>query len=524
MAHADKYKAGYAARITRSVGRIFTAAAPTERMEDQLAALLGVDRVLTGAVELAAFATWQDFRRADERDVPRVAVMPTSPAEAQSVVRLLAQWGWRCRMSGGGTAAPVSDVAAAIEPRRRDDGARPACLISTRLLTALAPPDRAARTITVGAGATPSAIAAALSGTGLELGIATDSDEIATIGGLIAMDAHGTDGTRRVRFLDYVDGLTGILPDGTRFTFSAQTAQSGLVDLPAVLLSSPRARMLIVEATLALRPARAATRTVLAWVTSVADGAAAIARASAVTAAHLGCELASSSLVRGAVERLSARSPDAVGALDGDIASLRADAHVLIATLSGTSDDVAEAAHVLRLELDGIGAQTMMKNQARGDGAADDVARAIREEVYTGVGRRSAGRLIEGFVAPFTLSDSIDTLRTEVSAMGGHLAVRASVRDGWLWLRISEPRAIGQTRAPVDLDAIERRVRETFDMLGGAAEHTVQDDELADGRPAPLSTVLPLADLPVPTAASANAPPLRPDTPRADSTSAEPDR
>ncbi|MEO1695539.1 MAG: hypothetical protein AAFR55_09905, partial [Pseudomonadota bacterium] len=250
----------------------------------------------------------------------------------------------------------------------------------------------------------------------------------------------------------------------------------------------------------------------------VADGAGAIARASAATAAYLGCELASASLVRDAVERLSARWPDVAGALEADIASLRADAHVLIATLSGSADDVTEAAHVLRSELDGIGAQVVMQNQAVRDGAIDHVARGIRQEVYAGVGRRSDGRLIEGFVAPFTLADSIDTLRAEVSAMGGHLAVRASMRDGWLWLRISEPRATDQTRAPIDLDAIERCVRETLDMLGGAAEDTVQDDELADGRPAPRPTVLPLADLPVAATSSENVSLLTPDAQLSDTT------
>ena len=76
-------------------------------------------------------------------------------------------------------------------------------VLSLARLTEIGPLDPVARQITAGAGVTPAALAAALRGSGLALGVDFGARDAATLGGMVATDAGGAQvlrhGTMRAR-------------------------------------------------------------------------------------------------------------------------------------------------------------------------------------------------------------------------------------------------------------------------------------------------------------------------------------
>ena len=89
-------------------------------------------------------------------------------------------------------------------------------VLSLARLTEIGPLDPVARQITAGAGVTPAALAAALRGSGLALGVDFGARDAATLGGMVATDAGGAQVLRHGTMRARVAGLEAVLADGAR--------------------------------------------------------------------------------------------------------------------------------------------------------------------------------------------------------------------------------------------------------------------------------------------------------------------
>src|SRR5829696_9647450 len=163
-------------------------------------------------------------------------------------------------LSGGGlTAGYERDVTGLVGGGVPRDGE---VVLSLARLTEVGPVDPVAAQVTVGAGVTPAALADALRGTGLALGVDFGARDSATIGGMVATDAGGAQVLRHGTMRARVAGLEAVLADG-----SVLRRLSGLVkdnagyDLPALLVGSEGTLAVITAVRLALvdAPARVVT-------------------------------------------------------------------------------------------------------------------------------------------------------------------------------------------------------------------------------------------------------------------------
>ena len=112
-------------------------------------------------------------------------------------------------------------------------------VLSLARLTAIGPVDPAARQVTVGAGVTPAALAEALRGTGLALGVDFGARDAATIGGMAATDAGGAQVLRHGTMRARVAGLEAVLADGRVLRrLSGLVKDNAGYDLPALLVGS----------------------------------------------------------------------------------------------------------------------------------------------------------------------------------------------------------------------------------------------------------------------------------------------
>src|SRR5829696_1739068 len=217
-----------------------------------------------------------DLTAGYERDVtgrfggPAAAVVrPGSTAEVAAVLTACAAAGVGVVPQGGNTGLVGGGV-----PR---DGE---VVLSLARLTELGPLDLVARQITVGAGVTPAALADALRGSGLALGVDFGARDAATIGGMVATDAGGAQVLRHGTMRARVAGLEAVLADG-----SVLRRLSGLVkdnagyDLPQLLVGTEGTLAVITAVRLALVDAPGRLVTALLGAPSLADAIALVARA-----------------------------------------------------------------------------------------------------------------------------------------------------------------------------------------------------------------------------------------------------
>jgi FAD/FMN-containing dehydrogenase len=184
-----------------------------------------------------------------ERDVtgrfggPAAAVVrPGSGAEVAAVLATCAATGTGVVPQGGNTGLVGGGV-----PR---DGE---VVLSLARLTEMGPLDPVARQITVGAGVTPAALAAALRGSGLMLGVDLGARDAATIGGMVATDAGGAQVLRHGTMRARVAGLEAVLADGSVLRrLSGLAKDNAGYDLPQLLVGSEGTLAVITAVRLAL--------------------------------------------------------------------------------------------------------------------------------------------------------------------------------------------------------------------------------------------------------------------------------
>jgi FAD/FMN-containing dehydrogenase len=195
-------------------------------------------------------------------------VRPGSTAEVAAVVAACAEAGAALVPQGGNTGLVGGQVPRAGE-----------VVLSLARLDAIGEVDATAAQITVGAGVTPGALATALRGSGLALGVDFAARDSATIGGMTATDAGGAQVLRHGTMRARVAGLEAVLADG-----QVVRRLSGLVkdnagyDLPALLVGSEGTLAVITAVRLALVPVPQRVVTALLAVGSLAEAVALVAR------------------------------------------------------------------------------------------------------------------------------------------------------------------------------------------------------------------------------------------------------
>jgi FAD/FMN-containing dehydrogenase len=196
----------------------------TDRLVEDLAAAVGEPHVLADDDRRAPFEVdWTRRYRGRARAVVR-------PADAGEVVAVLAA----CRKHG-----------AAIVPQGGNTGMVGAgvprggeVVLSTARLTELAPVDRAAAQVQVGAGVTLADLQAHARAAGLDAGVDLGARDSATVGGLVATDAGGTHAVRHGTVRARVAGLQAVLANGTILDRPALLKDNAGYDLPALLIGS----------------------------------------------------------------------------------------------------------------------------------------------------------------------------------------------------------------------------------------------------------------------------------------------
>ena len=126
-------------------------------------------------------------------------------------------------------------------------------VLSLARLTGIGPLDPVARQITAGAGVTPAALAAALRGSGLALGVDFGARDAATLGGMVATDAGGAQVLRHGTMRARVAGLEAVLADGRVLRrLSGLPKDNAGYDLPQLLVGSEGTLAVITAVRLAL--------------------------------------------------------------------------------------------------------------------------------------------------------------------------------------------------------------------------------------------------------------------------------
>ena len=181
---------------------------------------------------------------------------PANTAELAALLRLCAQHrvavvpqGGNSGMSGGATP---------------DEGGAQ-LLLSLRRLDTIGPIDRAARQVTCGAGVVLQRLHEAAEAVGLRFPLTLGGKGSATIGGLIATNAGGTQVLRHGTMRAQVLGLEAVLADGAVFSALAPLKKDNRgFDLKQLLIGSEGTLGIITAATLQLVPALAERR--VCWV------------------------------------------------------------------------------------------------------------------------------------------------------------------------------------------------------------------------------------------------------------------
>jgi len=202
---------------------------------DKIRAAVGAANVLTG-IELAPYVV--------EGRTPEAAVFPGSIEEVAAVLALACEVGRSVTPWGGGTAASVGIPTAGA-----------GLIIGLRRMSRLLDHEPGDLTATVEAGITVDAFQTALRGRGQWLSLDPADGDRATVGGVLATNAHGPRrhlyGTAR----DLLIGVTVVTADGAVVKGGGKVVKNVAgYDLPKLFIGSFGTLGVIVEATVKLRP------------------------------------------------------------------------------------------------------------------------------------------------------------------------------------------------------------------------------------------------------------------------------
>jgi FAD/FMN-containing dehydrogenase len=169
-------------------------------LEASLRGIVGEAHVLVERDVLASYETDWTGRF---RGTARCVVRPADTTEVAAVVAACTAAGVAISVQGGNTGLVGGSVPS--------DGS---VLLSTRRLDRIDPVDAVAAQVTVGAGATLSAVQAAVRPAGFDVGVDFAARESCTVGGMVSTNAGGERVMRYGTMRAQVAGIEAVMPDG----------------------------------------------------------------------------------------------------------------------------------------------------------------------------------------------------------------------------------------------------------------------------------------------------------------------
>ncbi len=228
---------------------------------DFLAAALALlsPRGLTTDAEI--MAPWLTDWRGRYHGAALAMASPADTAELAALVRLCAAHGVPIVAQGGN-----SGMSGGATPNA--SGA--ALLVSLRRMSTIAPVDRDGRQVTCGAGVVLQNLHEAAAAAGLRFPLTLGGKGSATVGGLIATNAGGTQVLRHGSMRALVLGVEAVLADGSVFAALTPLKKDNRgFDLKQLLIGSEGTLGIVTAATLRLVPAMADRQVVWAGVASL---------------------------------------------------------------------------------------------------------------------------------------------------------------------------------------------------------------------------------------------------------------
>ena len=219
---------------------------------------LSPDTLVTDAADLPAYG--QDFRA--HRGIPGVVVRPQAAADVVATLRCATAHGVPVVPRAAGT-----NLASGFLPTPEQ------ILLDLRSLDRVIGIDPEQRVAVVQPGVINGELNTLLAPMGLCYSPDPASAPISTIGGNIAANAGGPHCLKYGATFHHVRGLTCALADGEVLSLTADDAGP---DLLGVVIGSEGTLAIVTEATLALRPLPATTRTLLAAFANAQDAAQAV--------------------------------------------------------------------------------------------------------------------------------------------------------------------------------------------------------------------------------------------------------
>ncbi|KAA9005245.1 FAD-binding oxidoreductase [Histidinibacterium aquaticum] len=226
-------------------------------MIDELRALLGPDRVLTGAET----APWARDWTGQYEGQPLAVARPGSTEEVAGVMRLAARAGCPVTAVSGGTGLVGGGIT---------EGG---LILSLDRMRRIGPVNRAARTVEVEAGVVLQDLHAAAEAEGLIFPMTFGAKGSARIGGMIATNAGGSNVLRYGSMRRLVLGLEAVMADGRVLTLMSGLHKDNTgLDLRQLLIGSEGTLGIVTRATLSLAPKPAAYATATVGVPSMEAG------------------------------------------------------------------------------------------------------------------------------------------------------------------------------------------------------------------------------------------------------------
>jgi len=203
------------------------AGVPKVQLISALHEIMGADHVLTSPATMAGYLVdWTGNFSGDALAVVR----PSTTEEVSAIIRLCSQYGVAVTTQGGNTGLVGGSVPAPANPETVDPETAGTfaensnmssmryhfndILLSTTYLCAFEDFDPNSGQVTVGAGATLSALQEFATGHGVEFGVDLAARDSATIGGMAATNAGGIHVIANGMMRKQVVGLEAVLPSG----------------------------------------------------------------------------------------------------------------------------------------------------------------------------------------------------------------------------------------------------------------------------------------------------------------------
>jgi len=454
---------------------------------------LGADRVVVDAIGIQAFQGWQDLARSPIRSSTGVTgqsnqpsvqavVLAQSGSDIATTIRFANTYGLTWRIRGGGTEPPRVSPSLKPKPQALAD-----LLIVTTGMTGAIDISRTRRSVRALAGTTLDALSKALTNEGLALPLHFDCPGTATLGGLIATNAHGVGQFGREPILPRMLGLEAVGADGTLLTLNRLNLEAGVPNVVGAMaagVAMGRADIAaLTEIELAVVRRRECARAVLAFVPTVGDAVTMAWSAPTVACGWMRGEIFDPNLVRAMSARRGSTDPGSAERVSkSKSASPEPDRAAILFEFGGDADEIDEAHLVLSDHVVGAGGTVWSKaDLARFVGRSDrDVSAGsssksvqaaghhLVAEPYASLGLAYPHSLVEARVSPALLAQCLEALASLSSSKGGsddgvRIGVRASPWDGALWITVRAQEGGNRTA----LQMVEAQVTSTILELGG---------------------------------------------------------